>query len=159
MILLSGHNVRTLRALFAAPSAESAHKIASWRSSPAIDHCTRRRGSTTIVVIPPHDPQPKGIELPRYRPACARGARVIDGKSHVPSSNRDLELTPLASGHSRLSTCLLAAAEPSDYHLYTLESSNACFNVSASTIRTRESLHRRPRSRTVRNHRGNFVKR
>jgi hypothetical protein len=54
---------------------------------------------------------------------------------------------------------LLAAAEPSDYHLYTLESSNACFNVSASTIRTRESLHRRPRSRTVRNHRGNFVKR
>ena len=45
-------------------------------------------------------------------------------------------VTPLTSGAFSSFAVLLAAAEPSDYPLSTLESSNDCLNVSTSRIRT-----------------------
>jgi len=105
-------------------------------------------------------------EFPRSRPMCATRSRyqcsacsvetpgvLLGSENYTIQSRRGV--TPLIS-HSLPIAVLLAAAKPSGYSLSTLESSNACPNVSTSRIRTGEGLHRRWRSRTA-NHRGNPV--
>jgi hypothetical protein len=87
--------------------------------------------------------------------ACSVGTPgvLLGSENYTIQSRRGV--TPLIS-HSLPIAVLLAAAKPSGYSLSTLESSNACPNVSTSRIRTGEGLHRRWRSRTA-NHRGNLV--
>ena len=89
-------------ASFAAASAESAPDIGSW-----IHRSDRRTAQES---------------------AARRTTSAWRAKNCAIQSRRGV--TPLTSGAFSSNAVLLAAVEPSDYPLSTLESSNACLNVS-----------------------------
>jgi len=120
-------NFRTLTVSFAALSAESAPNIGELGCIAAID-ALHKKARLDNNYPRPHDTLLQSMELPDLG-RCVREALALP-------HSRTRSLQRQDAGRSRLNAVLLAAAEPSGYPLSTLESSNACLNVSTSRTRT-----------------------